>query len=87
MEGDPAAALSNLRKMIGIVHSTITKLRNRFTELEAAATHADTPECTKQLITTLDGLVSKLKSIHFQVIDLIDAEDERSLGKEQEYLD
>ena len=35
----------------------------------------------------MENSSSELKSIHFQVIDLIDAKDQRALDKEQDYLD
>jgi len=66
---------------------TITRLGNRLSELEEAADHPDTADHARQQIAKLENLTSELKSIHFQVIDLIDAEDERSLEREQEYLD
>lgn len=87
MEGEPATVLSNLRKRRGTVRSSITKLGNRVTELEAATTNKDTVDHAKQHLTKLESLASELKAIHFQVIDLIADDDERSLEREQEYLD
>ena len=84
MEGDPAVHLSNLRKRRGTVRKMITRLGNRLPELEAEAGQPDTVEHTKQLIAKLENSSSELKSIHFQVIDLIDAKEE---SKEQDYLD
>ena len=87
MEGDPAVVLSNLRKRRGTVRGTIARLGNRLPELEAADTDLDTADRAKQQIAKLEKLATELKSIHFQVIDLIDAADEGSLEREQEYLD
>ena len=87
MEGDPTVRLSNLRKRRGTVRKMITRLGNRLPELEAAAGQPDTVEHAKQLIAKLENSSSELKSIHFQVIDLIDAKEERALDKEQDYLD
>ena len=82
MEGDPAVVLSNLRKRRGTVRGTIAKLGNRLPELEAVDTHLDTAD---RAIAKLENLATELKSIHFQVINLIDAADEGTLEREQEY--
>ena len=86
MEGEPTITLPNLRKGRGTVRKSITRLGNRLPELEAAAGHPDTTDHAKQQIAKLEKLVSELKSIHFQVIDLIDAEDEGALEKSRTTL-
>lgn len=87
MEGESAVTLPNLRKRRGTVRKMITRLGNRLPELEGATDDSDTAEHAKQQIAKLESLASELKSIHFSLLDLIDAEDERALEKEQDYLD
>ena len=65
----------------------ITRHGNCLPELEAVAGQPDTVKHAKQLIAKLENSSSELKSIHFLVIDLIDAKEERALDKEQDNLD
>ena len=67
-----------------IVRKSVTRLGTRLRELEETADQPGSADHVAQLVARLDGLESEFKSIHFQVID---AEDEKSLDKEQEYLD
>ena len=69
------------------VRASVTKLGIRLRELEGTAEQPDIPDHAKQLITKLEGLDSDFKSHHFEVIDLINAEDEEALSREQDICD
>ena len=79
--------LSKLRKRRGVVRASITWLDNRLKELEDIADQPGTPDHARQLAAKLEVLDSELKTYHFQLIDLLDDEDEESLEKEQDVLD
>ena len=79
--------VSKLRKRRGVVRASITRLDSRIKELEDVAEQPGTPGHARQLAIKLETLDSKLKNYHFQLIDLLDDEDEDSLEKEQEILD
>ena len=71
-------------KNIAVERASVIKLCICLRELEGTAEQPDTPDHAKQLITKLEGLVSDFKS---KVIDLIKAEDEEALSREQDIYD
>jgi len=80
-------SIVNLRKRRGTIRGSVTRLGNSLRELEGKADQPDTADHATVLVATLDRLDTELKALHFQVIDLVSAEDERTLEKEQDYLD
>lgn len=77
-------ALSSNRKKRGVVRASITKLRTRVGEVEAAASEEGAVDKLRRLANRLDTLFEEFKVHHFSVIDLLDEED---LVKEQELFD
>ena len=85
---DEASALCSLRKKRGVARSSVTRLGNRLRELESDPEAAGVPDSAKQIaLLKLDEADSDLKSLHFQVLDLIDENDDEALKKEQDILD
>ena len=84
---DEATALFSLRKKRGVVRSSVTRLGNRMRELESDTEAAGVSDCDKQLLLKLNEFDSDFKSLHFQVLDLIDENDDEALKKEQDILD
>ena len=84
---DEARALSSLHKKREVARSSVTRLGNRLRELESDPKAADVLDCAKQLLLKLDEADSDFKSLHFQVLDLIDENDDEALKKEQDILD
>ena len=84
---DEARALSSLHKKQGVARSSVTHLGNRLRELESDPEAASVPDRVKQLLLKLNEADSDLKSLHFQVLDLIDENDHEALKKEQDILD
>ena len=79
--------VSKLRKRRGVVRASITQLDSHLNELEDVDDQPGTPGHARQLAAKLETLNSQLKNYHFQLIDLLDDEDEDSLQKEQDILD
>ena len=75
----------DLRKRRGVVRASVTRLDTRLKTLEATPDAPGVSDRAKQLAAKLDGLEADFKINHFQLIDLIDNEDE--LEQEQEILD
>ena len=82
-----AAPLAKLRKRRGVVRASITRLGTRLKELEDAADRPDTPQHAGQLAAKLRSLDEEFRTIHFDVIDLIDDNNEDALVAEQGILD
>ena len=82
-----AAPIAKLRKRRGVVRASITRLGTRLKELEDAADRPDTPQHAGQLAAKLRSLDGEFDTIHFDVIDLIDEENEDVLVAEQGILD
>ena len=78
--------MSNLRKRRGTVRKSITSLGKNVSELGKRADDSATP-AHAILLSSLEHLDSDLKVLHFKLIDLIRDDDERTLDKEQDYLD
>ena len=69
-------APSNLRKQRGVVCASITKLGNRLRDLEGAPNEpgvSDSSTC-RPLAAKLDILDVEFKTLHLQIVDLIDEE-------------
>ena len=84
---DEARALFNLHKKQRVPRSSITRLGNRLRELESDPDEAGVSDRAKQLLVNLDEADSDFKSLHYQVLDLIDESDDEALRKEQDILD
>ena len=84
---DEARALSNLHKKRGVPRSSVTRLGNRLRELESDPEAAGVSDRAKQLLVKLDEADSDFKSLHYQVLDLIDESDDEALMKEEDILD
>ena len=80
--GDPARALSALKKRRGVIKRSLTRICNNLKTLEA------TPDVdhAKQLISKLEDLNKDFKSVHFSIIDLLE-EESGDIDREQEILD
>ena len=84
---DEARALSSLRKKRGVARNSVTRLGTWLRELESDPEAAGVSDHAKQLLLKLDEADSNFKSLHFQVLDLIDENDDEALKKEQDILD
>ena len=80
-------SVSNLRKRRGTVRKSITSLAKNVSELGKRADDSATPAHATILLSWLEHLDSDLKVLHFKLIDLIRDDDERTLDKEQDYLE
>ena len=65
-------ALSNLRKRRGVVRASITRLEKRLGDLEATPDGVGVGGNAQQLTGKLEGLDVEFKSLHLQLVDLID---------------
>lgn len=79
-------SIANWRKKQGTVRSSITKLSNKLGALEASS-DPGVSDHVALLVKNLDRLDGELKSLHYKVLDLVHADDEETLEKEQDYLD
>ena len=66
---------------------SITRLTDRVSELEETTDQPRTPDHARQLLTKLQTLDSEFRTIHFQLIDLIDEANTEGLDAEQGRLD
>ena len=78
--------LTKLKRRRGVSKASITRIRSRIEELEGLGDHPSTAENAKQLASKLESLESEFKSYHFQIVDLVE-EDEEALSREQDILD
>ena len=78
-------SIGNLRKRRGVVRASITRLATHLRELEETPDHPRTADHATQLLTKLNALDAEYKSLHFEVVDLIDGSED--LEKEQAVLD
>lgn len=78
---------ANLRKRRGVVRSSITRLGDRVSELEETPDQPRTPDRARQLLTKLQTLDSDFRTVHLELIDLIDEANTDALDAEQERLD
>jgi len=78
-------SIANLRKRRGTVRSSITRLSNSLRTLEEGG-KSDVSDHAALLVKNLDRLDAELKSFHLKVIDLVDAEDDETMKKEQDYI-
>ena len=79
--------ITSIRKRRGVVRASITRLVSRLTELEEMPDQEAANRHAQRLSTRMSALDSEFKSIHFQLIDLIDVEDEGTIEKEQDIMD
>ena len=84
---DKARALSSLHKKQEVARSSVTRLGNRLRELKSDPEAAVVSDHAKQLLLKFNEGDSDFKSLHFQVLDLIDENDDEALKKEQDKLD
>ncbi len=78
---------SNLRKRRGVLRASITRLGGRLTELEGTVDQPRTADHAKQQLNKLQSIESDFKKLHFELIDLIDDEDEDAMETEQGVID
>ena len=81
---ETARAVGNLKKRRGAIRQSLTKLQTKTSELELSEAPLKR-ERAQQALTKLDSLEKEFRSIHFQLIDLLD--DEEDLLTQQEALD
>ena len=86
-DADPVRVLSKLKKRRGVVRASNTRLGNRLKDMEAAPDAAGVGDRAKQLTSQLEALDKDFKSLHFDVVDLIDSGATADLEKEQDILD
>ena len=67
------------------MHASITRLGTRLKELEEISGHPRTPDHARQLLTKLQSLDEDFKKHHFELIDIVDGDD--NLESEQVVLD
>ena len=77
----------NLRKRREVVRRSITRLGDHVSELEETADQPRTPNYAWQLLIKLQTLDSDFRTIHLELIDLIDEANTEALDAEQERLD
>ena len=80
-------ALSNLHKKRGAARSSVTRLSNRLKDLEADPEVPGASDRAKHLLSKLNEADSDFKTLHYQVLDVIDERDDEALQKEQDILD
>ena len=68
-------ALAGVRKKRGVPKGSITRPSNRITDLEANPDAPGTNERARQWLTKLDTLDLEFKTLHFEVIDIVDDQD------------
>ena len=78
---------ANLRKRRGVVRGSITRLSDRVAELEGTPGQPRNVHRARQLLAKLQTLESDYKTIHLQIVDLINEEDNDALDAEQARLD
>ena len=76
-----------VRKRRGTVRSSITRLVNRLSALERKAAEPTTFDLAQDLAKRLRELDQDFRKYHYELLDLIDEEDEDALDKEQADLD
>lgn len=79
--------LTKLKRRRGVSKASITRVCGRVEELEGLDASSSIIKTAKQLASKLESLDSEFKSNHFQIIDLLDEEDEEALKGEQDVLD
>ncbi len=77
--------LTKLRRRRGVTRASITRLETRLNELEGLIQQPSNVEHARQLAAKLETLDAEFKLYHFQIVDLLD--DEEQLEREQEALD
>ena len=80
-------AVSNVRKKRGVVRRSVTVLGTRLAELEESSRREDVGQHAQQLSDRLRTLNSDFKSLHFELIELIDEGEEDVLTEEQTVMD
>lgn len=70
---------ANLRKRRGVVCGSITRLSDRVAELEGTPGQPRNVHRARQLLAKLQTLESDYKTIHLQIVDLINEEDNDAL--------
>ena len=76
-----ATSAATLRKRRGVVRASITRLGTRLKELEETSDQPRTPDHARQLLTKLQSLDEDFKKHHFELIDIIDGDED--LEREQ----
>ena len=69
------------------MRASITRLGTRLTELEDTADQPRPPDHARQLLGKLRSLNGEFRQLHYELIDLIDADNEEALETEQAVLD
>ena len=82
---DPGHAPSNLWNRWGVVRTSITKLGKRLRDLEGTPNEPGVSDRSRQLPAKLDILGVEFKTLHLQIVDLID-EEAAELEAEQDML-
>uniref|UniRef100_A0A1X7SDA2 Uncharacterized protein n=1 Tax=Amphimedon queenslandica TaxID=400682 RepID=A0A1X7SDA2_AMPQE len=80
-------ALSSLHKKRRAAGSPITRLNNQLKDLEADPEVPGASDSAKHLLLKLNEAESHFKTLHYQVLDVIDENDDEALRKEQDIVD
>ena len=78
---------ANLRKRRGVTRRSITRMTDRIADLEGTPDQPRNADRAKQLLAKLQTLDTDYRTVHFQIVDLIDEADEGGLDAEQERID
>ena len=74
-----------LKQRKGVTRASITHVGTRLQDLEAKRDQPDTPAAAQQLCSKLRAIDAEFKTIHFQIVDLLDKDED--LNREQVIFD
>lgn len=80
-------ATVTLCKRRGVIRASVTQLDGRITELERIPDQPRTSDHAKQLLARLQTFDADYRSLHLQLVDLIDEKNTKALDAEQRHLD
>ena len=81
-----ARSVSNCKRR-GIARTSITRFNTKLKDLESKVDQPGTFDPVQQMKRKLETLDNDFKTHHYALVDLVDAEDEAGLKREQEALD
>ena len=74
-----------LKRRRGVTRASITRVGTRLRDFEAKRDQPDTPAAAQQLCSKLRAIDAEFKTIHFQIVDLLDKDED--LDREQVIFD
>ncbi len=81
------STITGARKRRGTIRSSITRLINRLSVLEGKTADYATLDLAQDAAKKLGELNQEFRTHHYQLLDLIEEEDDEALAKEQKELD